>query len=113
MKKLFSIILILVALLQIVLTSTFATTSVSFEMQNADMTPNRLFSVALSVATQGCKGTMQGTGTVKGHIMTITDQAGNCSLSLMHAGPNVQIDVDSCSGYIGASCDFSGTVTRH
>lgn len=48
MKKLFSIILILVALLQISLTSAFATTSVSFEMQNADMKPNRLFSVALS-----------------------------------------------------------------
>ena len=48
MKKLFSIILILVALLQISLTSAFATASVSFEMQNADMKPNRLFSVALS-----------------------------------------------------------------
>lgn len=48
MKKLFSIILILVALLQISLTSAFATESVSFEMQNADMKPNRLFSVALS-----------------------------------------------------------------
>lgn len=48
MKKLFSIILILVALLQISLTSAFATTSVSFEMQNADMKPNRLFSIALS-----------------------------------------------------------------
>lgn len=48
MKKLFSIILILIALLQISLTSAFATTSVSFEMQNADMKPNRLFSVALS-----------------------------------------------------------------
>lgn len=48
MKKLFSIILILVALLQISLISTFATASVSFEMQNADMKPNRLFSVALS-----------------------------------------------------------------
>ena len=48
MKKLFSIILILVALLQIYLISTFATASVSFEMQNADMKPNRLFSVALS-----------------------------------------------------------------
>lgn len=47
-EKLFSIILILVALLQISLTSAFATTSVSFEMQNADMKPNRLFSVALS-----------------------------------------------------------------
>lgn len=48
MKKLFSIILILVALFQISLTSAFATASVSFEMQNADMKPNRLFSVALS-----------------------------------------------------------------
>lgn len=48
MKKLFSIILILVALLQISLTSAFATASVSFEMQNADMKPNRLFSVVLS-----------------------------------------------------------------
>ena len=48
MKKLFSIILILAALLQISLTSAFATASVSFEMQNADMKPNRLFSVALS-----------------------------------------------------------------
>ena len=48
MKKLFSIILILIALLQISLTSAFATASVSFEMQNADMKPNRLFSVALS-----------------------------------------------------------------
>lgn len=47
MKKLFSIILILIALLQISLTSAFATASVSFEMQNADMKPNRLFSVAL------------------------------------------------------------------
>jgi len=47
MKKLFSIILILVALLQISLTSAFATASVSFEMQNADMKPNRLFSVVL------------------------------------------------------------------
>lgn len=47
-EKLFSIILILVALLQISLTSAFATASVSFEMQNADMKPNRLFSVALS-----------------------------------------------------------------
>lgn len=46
-EKLFSIILILVALLQISLTSAFATASVSFEMQNADMKPNRLFSVAL------------------------------------------------------------------
>jgi len=48
MKKLFSIILILTVLLQISLTSAFATASVSFEMQNADMKPNRLFSVALS-----------------------------------------------------------------
>ena len=48
MKKLFSIVLILIALLQISLTSAFATASVSFEMQNADMKPNRLFSVALS-----------------------------------------------------------------
>jgi hypothetical protein len=48
MKKLFSIILILAALLQISLTSAFATANVSFEMQNADMKPNRLFSVALS-----------------------------------------------------------------
>lgn len=38
----------MVALLQISLISTFATASVSFEMQNADMKPNRLFSVALS-----------------------------------------------------------------
>ena len=36
------------SLLQISLTSAFATASVSFEMQNADMKPNRLFSVALS-----------------------------------------------------------------
>ncbi len=48
MKKLFSITLILIAVLQISLTSAFATESVSFEMQNADMKPNRLFSVALS-----------------------------------------------------------------
>lgn len=48
MKKLFSITLILIAVLQISLTSAFATESVSFEMQNADMNPNRLFSVALS-----------------------------------------------------------------
>lgn len=48
MKKLFSIILILISVLQISLTSAFATESVSFEMQNADMKPNRLFSVALS-----------------------------------------------------------------
>lgn len=46
MKKLFSITLILIAVLQISLTS--ATESVSFKMQNADMKPNRLFSVALS-----------------------------------------------------------------
>lgn len=48
MKKLFSIILIFIAVLQISLTSAFATASISFEMQNADMKPNRLFSVALS-----------------------------------------------------------------
>lgn len=48
MKKLFSITLILIAVLQISLTSAFATESISFEMQNADMKPNRLFSVALS-----------------------------------------------------------------
>lgn len=48
MKKLFSITLILIAVLQISLTSAFATESVSFEMQNADIKPNRLFSVALS-----------------------------------------------------------------
>ena len=40
MKKLFSITLILIAVLQISLTSAFATESVSFEMQNADMKPN-------------------------------------------------------------------------
>lgn len=48
MKKLFSTLLIFIAVLQISLISVFATTSVSFEMQNADMKPNRLFSVALS-----------------------------------------------------------------
>lgn len=48
MKKLFSITLILIAVLQISLTSAFATESVSFEMQNANMKPNRVFSVALS-----------------------------------------------------------------
>lgn len=48
MKKLFSTLLIFIAVLQISLTSAFATESVSFEMQNADMKPNRLFSVALS-----------------------------------------------------------------
>ena len=48
MKKLFSTLLILIAVLQISLISVFATESVIFEMQNADMKPNRLFSVALS-----------------------------------------------------------------
>ena len=48
MKKLFSTLLIFIVVLQISLISVFATTSVSFEMQNADMKPNRLFSVALS-----------------------------------------------------------------
>lgn len=48
MKKLFSTLLILIVILQISAVSTFATESVNFEMQNADMKPNRLFSVALS-----------------------------------------------------------------
>ena len=72
----------------------------------------KTYSVSVSVAAQGCKGSMQGIGTISGHTMVIKDQAGNCSLTLMRAGPNVQIDIESCSGYTGPSCDFAGTYMR-
>ena len=70
------------------------------------------YSVSVSVNAPGCKGSMQGTGTIQGITMVIKDAAGACTLSLMRGGPNVQIDVESCSGYTGASCDFGGTYAR-
>ena len=70
------------------------------------------YAVQVSVATQGCTGAMQGTGTVSGHMMVIRDAAGACTLHLYRAGPNVQIDVESCSGYTGGACDFGGTYSR-
>lgn len=70
------------------------------------------YNVSVSVSSPGCKGSMQGTGTVQGITMVIKDAAGACTLNLMRGGPNVQIDVESCSGYTGASCDFGGTYSR-
>ena len=73
---------------------------------------DKTYNVSISVTTQGCKGAMQGIGTISSHTMVIKDQAGNCSLTLMRAGPNVQIDIESCSGYTGPTCDFAGTYSR-
>lgn len=70
------------------------------------------YSVSVSVSAPGCKGAMQGTGTVSGITMVIKDSAGACTLNLMRGGPNVQIDVESCSGYTGPTCDFGGTYAR-
>jgi hypothetical protein len=77
-----------------------------------ERTGNDRYSVRASVSTQGCSGRFAGTGSVEGKTMVITDAAGACTLNLMRAGPNVQIDEEGCEGAHGPSCDFSGTYRR-
>lgn len=48
MKKFYCILSILIVILQLSVCCVFAADNISFEMQNADMKPNRLFEVSLS-----------------------------------------------------------------
>lgn len=73
---------------------------------------NDQYSVRVTVSTQGCTGQMQGSGVIDDKEMVIKDQAGSCTLRLMRAGPNVQLDEEGCSGMHGPACDFSGTYRR-
>jgi len=70
--------------------------------------------VSLGVGAPGCGGEIEGVGSFSENILTLTRKEDDqtCTLTVTFAGETATVKEDSCSFYHGASCSFSGQLTR-
>lgn len=67
------------------------------------------YQIKAQVKTQGCTGSVEAAGTARDKTITAKDATGVCTITLLRAGPNLQLDQKQCTGFHGGTCDFSGT----
>jgi len=72
------------------------------------------FDVSLNVATAGCTGEIQGSGTLSGNTLTLmkNDDGQVCTITVKFAGNTAEVSENNCLTYHGASCGFSGILKK-
>ncbi|MEA3013348.1 MAG: hypothetical protein QOD42_1893 [Sphingomonadales bacterium] len=82
--------------------------------------PNRLYSVNMSVAGNGCSGQASGFNAPRGNVLALhvqtgnaVDGAGECRITMTRQGDTLRVsESGSCTELHGMSCGFSGSATR-
>lgn len=82
--------------------------------------PNRLYSVNMSVAGNGCSGQASGFNSPRGNVLALhiqtgnaADGAGECRITMTRQGDTLRVsESGSCTELHGMSCGFSGSATR-
>jgi hypothetical protein len=82
--------------------------------------PNRLYSVNMSVAGNGCSGQASGFNAPRGNVLALhlqtrntADEPGECRITMTRQGNTLRVsESGSCTELHGMSCGFSGSATR-
>ena len=72
------------------------------------------YEVALDVRGPGCIGSIDGTATLSGNILTLVKEDDDkvCTITARIEGAYAYIAQDNCSHYHGAACDFGATLNK-